>query len=152
MSKNKKYTVRLANKGQINSNLHYGPYVRDWWISNLKIANNSVLNLPFRLLYEFGFDLIEGENIVEAVKGLSGTSLAEIKINRDDRSSGSEAENIELFARFICAKELSYIGLWKNFSSAEFSASLIRPKPIVSAYTEPISNWTMPIPTIKDML
>ncbi|CAG8519670.1 27311_t:CDS:2, partial [Racocetra persica] len=49
MSKNKKYTVRLANKGQINSNLYYGPYARDWWIPNLKIANNSVLNLPFHL-------------------------------------------------------------------------------------------------------
>ncbi|CAG8435247.1 1822_t:CDS:2 [Scutellospora calospora] len=56
------------------------------------------------------------EDIVEAAKGLSGTSLAEIKINRDDR---------------------------------KFNASLIHPKPIVSAHTEPISDWTMPIPTIK---
>ncbi|CAG8725409.1 8562_t:CDS:2, partial [Racocetra fulgida] len=36
------------------------------------------------------------QDIVEVAKGLSGTSLAEIKINRDDRSSGSEAEDIEL--------------------------------------------------------
>jgi hypothetical protein len=133
--------------------------------------------------------LIEGEDIVEAAKGLSGTSLAEIKINRDDRSSESEAEDIELnkkknnnnknskqkktkiktmtgisklycwewpvegsFAGFIRAKELPHVGSWKNFSPAESNASLIRPKPIVSAHTEPVSDWTMPIPTIKGML
>ncbi|CAG8723971.1 5383_t:CDS:1, partial [Racocetra fulgida] len=49
MSKNSKYAVWLVNKGQINPNFHYGPYVQDWWLQNFKISNNSRLTLPFRL-------------------------------------------------------------------------------------------------------
>ncbi|CAG8766780.1 19742_t:CDS:1, partial [Racocetra fulgida] len=49
MSNTKKYEVRLINKGQINLNLHYGSYARDWWIQDSKTSNNSILTLSFRL-------------------------------------------------------------------------------------------------------
>ena len=49
MSRNKKYTIKLVNKGQISSNLHYGPYSRDWWIPNLKITEDNIRTLPLRL-------------------------------------------------------------------------------------------------------
>ncbi|CAG8671509.1 5_t:CDS:2, partial [Scutellospora calospora] len=76
-------------------------------------------------------------------------------INRDNGNSGSEIEDpVESeLARFIHAKELLNIELWKNFSQAEIdklSNFLITyPKPIVSAYTKPISDWTIPIPKIQ---
>ena len=49
MSRNKKYTIKLINKGQISSNLHYGPYSHDWWIPNLKITEDNIRTLPLRL-------------------------------------------------------------------------------------------------------
>ncbi|CAG8497748.1 3165_t:CDS:2, partial [Racocetra persica] len=67
MSKNKKYIVQLANKGQINSNLHYGPYARDWWIPNLKIANNmrekfsDVQNTPSKAIHLLYQELFGGQ-------------------------------------------------------------------------------------------
>lgn len=56
-------------------------------------------------------------------------------------------------AGFIRARGLPNIGSWKNFSPAEIAklsnSLIIRPKPIVSAQTKPISDWTVPIPKIQ---
>ncbi|CAG8690234.1 936_t:CDS:1, partial [Cetraspora pellucida] len=71
MSKNKKYQVRLANKGQINSNLHYGPYARDWWIQDLKVSNNSTLTLLFRLYMNVVTQINGYEFILSIVNRLS---------------------------------------------------------------------------------
>ncbi|RIB18412.1 hypothetical protein C2G38_2184637 [Gigaspora rosea] len=101
-------------------NTWYSIKVKRWLFLEPGEAKTTIdshhANVIIKRYVRVGFDLTEGVDIVEAAKGLSGTLLAEIKINRDDR---------------------------------KFNASLIRPKPIVSAHTEPISDWTMPIPTIK---
>ncbi|CAG8737719.1 13253_t:CDS:2, partial [Dentiscutata erythropus] len=69
----------------------------------------------------------KGEDIVKAAEGLSGMSLAQITINRDDRNKNvSLAEIAKLTSTFI-----------------------VRPKLIISAHTKPTSNWTIPIPTIQ---
>ncbi|CAG8619837.1 51_t:CDS:2, partial [Scutellospora calospora] len=104
---------------------------------------------------QIGFDLVEGKDIVEVTKGLARTSLAQITINRNDRNSRSEIEDLveSELAKFIRAKGLPNIGSWKNFSPAEIDKlsnfPITHPKPIVSAYTKLISDWTIPIPKIQ---
>src|SRR5260364_4052 len=71
MSKSKKYKVQLINKGQINLNLHYGPYTRDWWIQDSKTSNNSILTLPFRLYMNVVTQINEYEFFLSIVNRLS---------------------------------------------------------------------------------
>ena len=136
-------------------------------------------------MFELDFDVVEGEDIVKASKGLARTSLAQITINRNDENSESETEDVrpkkkqkkgssnskkpkiktipgisKLYcwewptkgplAGFIRVRGLPHAGPWESFSLADIAklsnAPIIRPNLIVSAHTEPISDWTMPIP------
>jgi len=104
-----------------------------------------------------GFDLTTGEDIEKALDGLSGTSTAYLKPNRNQRSQSNVKTipgisnwfewtwPIEL-AGCVCARDLPDFGDIKIFSMSKFiKTELVQPEPMVGKHSEVTSKWTMPI-------
>jgi hypothetical protein len=55
-------------------------------------------------------------------------------------------------AGYICARALPHIGSYEEFSPAKIAKlckeAIKQPKPTVSGYSEPSSQWNMPIPNL----
>jgi hypothetical protein len=91
--------------------------------------------------------------------GLSGTSIAYLKPNRNKRNQ-SNVKTIPgisnwfewswpitgPLAGYICARDLPGFGEIKNFSINKFmKTELVQPEPIIGQHSETTSKWTMPI-------
>ncbi|RIB13654.1 hypothetical protein C2G38_2197242 [Gigaspora rosea] len=100
-----------------------------------------------------GHDLATGDDISQAVKNLSGTTVANIEPDRDD----NDDEKWSIGGRYngyISTCPLPNIGEWNNFSPAYlnklWNVPLHRPNPTKSEHTIPSSTWTIPINNVND--
>ena len=106
-----------------------------------------------------GFDLTTGEDIEKALDGLSGTSTAYLKPNRNQRNQ-SNVKTIPGISNWfewswpiegslagcVCARDLPGFGETKIFSMNKFTKTeLVQPEPTVGEHSEVTSKWTMPI-------
>ncbi|RHZ58328.1 hypothetical protein Glove_374g65 [Diversispora epigaea] len=84
---------------------------------------------------QLGFDLNSGEDIEKALNGLSGTSTAYLKPNRQVRNQKGP------FAGYVCACDFPDFGEIKKFSSSKFiKTELLQPEPVVVSNT---NNWNL---------
>ena len=111
-----------------------------------------------------GYDVTEGEDIVTAVKGIHGTSVANIEPNRSSEKKKKPtlpgiSNWLEFqwpvegeYAGYLCARSLPNFGKWKNFSPAIIQKTMNnkiqeKPTPILSDHTIPNSKWIIPMPS-----
>lgn len=121
--------------------------------------NQSKISHAIKRYVRLGFDLSTGEDIERALDGLSGTSTAYLKPNRDQRNQ-SNVKTIPgisnwfewswptegPLAGYVCARDLPNFGEIKTFSMSKFTKTeLVQPKPTVGEHSEVSSKWTMPI-------
>jgi hypothetical protein len=118
-----------------------------------------------------GCDLSSGDDIAQAAKGLSGTSLANLEPNRNDNSESheknqrkkSKIKTIKGISKlfywewpcqgqydgYICARPLPHFGAWNYFSPSHvaklWNTPLHQPQPSISQSTTPETQWTMSI-------
>ncbi|CAG8855528.1 28293_t:CDS:1, partial [Gigaspora margarita] len=119
------------------------------------------------------------DDISQAVKNLSGTTVANIEPDRDDnddevnedkkvKKSKVKVKTIKGISKlfywkwpvggryngYISARPLPDIGEWNNFSPAYlnklWNVPLHRPNPTKSEHTIPSSTWTIPINDVND--
>ncbi|CAB4485259.1 unnamed protein product [Rhizophagus irregularis] len=105
------------------------------------------------------FDLTTGEDIEKALDGLSGTAIAYLKPNCDQRSQ-SNVKTIPgisnwfewswpmegPLAGYICARDLPNFGEMMTFSVSKFTKTeLVQPEPMVGEHSKASLKWTMPI-------
>ncbi|CAB4400974.1 unnamed protein product [Rhizophagus irregularis] len=84
-----------------------------------------------------------GDDIAQAVKGLSGTSLVNLEPNRNDDSEGHE-KNKRKKSKIKTIKGISKLFYWK-WPSKLWNTPLHQPQPSISQNTTPEIQWTMPI-------
>jgi hypothetical protein len=105
-----------------------------------------------------GYDVTGGEDIVTAMEGICGTSIANIEPNRSSekrkKTSLPGISNWFEFqwpvegehAGYICARSLPNFGKWKTFSPAVIQKQE-KPTPTLSDHTIPNSKWIIPMPS-----
>nr|CAG8640467.1 12107_t:CDS:2 [Entrophospora candida] len=113
---------------------------------------------------KLGNNVSEGENIVEAIKVIKGTSVANINPDRSykERKKPTISGISSWFefqwpvegelAGFVCARSLPNFGEWNNFSPDIIRKSMKggeqhRPNPLISTHTKPECQWITPIPS-----
>jgi len=106
----------------------------------------------------------EGQDIVEAVKGIKGTSIANIEPNREHKEGKKpvipgisnlfefqwpvEGE----FSGFVRGRALPNFGKWNDFSPESIHKSMKggeqhQPNPQISTHTDPQAQWIIPMPS-----
>ncbi|UZO25182.1 uncharacterized protein OCT59_017462 [Rhizophagus irregularis] len=112
--------------------------------------NGIILNISHAIkrYVRLGFDLTTGEDIEKALDGLSGTAIAYLKPNRDQRSQ-SNVKTIPgisnwfewswptegPLAGYICARDLPNFGEMMTFSVSKFTKTeLVQPEPMASLF------------------
>ncbi|CAG8793210.1 26619_t:CDS:2, partial [Dentiscutata erythropus] len=89
-----------------------------------------------------GFDISIEQDIENTIKDICGTSIANLKPNRDRGE----------FSGCILVYAIPNIGDWRIFTSVDLKKlrkkDIIKPNPEVSAHTISSSNWEVPIPNI----
>ncbi|CAB5141873.1 unnamed protein product [Rhizophagus irregularis] len=130
--------------------------------------NGIILNISHAIkkYVRLGFDLTTGEDIEKALDGLSGTAIAYLKPNRDQRSQ-SNVKTIPgisnwfewswptegPLAGYICARDLPNFGEMMTFSVSKFTKTeLVQPEPMVVTNTNhwDLRRWT--VDKLKDEL
>ncbi|RHZ49726.1 hypothetical protein Glove_515g4 [Diversispora epigaea] len=153
-----------------NWNSWYGIEIRDWIFLEAGEAKTTIDSHHAQIAHSIkryirlGHNISEGEDIVNAIKDIRGTSVANIQPNRSQREiKKPKIDGISNwfefrwpvegeFAGYVCARSLSHFGTWHNFSPATIqklrgSTEQSRPNPIVSNYTNPILEWLIPLPS-----
>ncbi|CAG8737526.1 9503_t:CDS:1, partial [Racocetra fulgida] len=108
-----------------------------------------------------GFDVTVGQDIENAIKGIKGTSVANLNPIRD-RGNGNNTlpgnsnwfewqwPTTGEFSGCIRAQDIPGIGEWKIFTIAELDKfckkDIHKPIPQVSTHTTPSSEWEMLMP------
>ncbi|RIB24654.1 hypothetical protein C2G38_2167970 [Gigaspora rosea] len=163
----------------------YGIEVRGWLFLEPGEAKTAVdshhtaIKHAITQYLRIGHDLATGDDISQAVKNLSGTTVANIEPDRDDnddednddkkvKKSKIKVKTIKgisklfywkwpvggRYNRYISTRPLPNIGEWNNFSPAYlnklWNVPLHRPNPTKSEHTIPSSTWTIPINNVND--
>ncbi|RHZ61185.1 hypothetical protein Glove_349g83 [Diversispora epigaea] len=117
-------------------------------------SHHAQISHAIKRYVRLGFDLNSGEDIEKALNGLSGTSTAYLKPNRQVRNQ-SNVKTIPgisnwfewswptegPFAGYVCARDLPDFGEIKKFSPSKFiKTELLQPEPAVVSNT---NNWDL---------
>ncbi|RHZ50886.1 hypothetical protein Glove_490g73 [Diversispora epigaea] len=117
-------------------------------------SHHAQISHAIKRYVRLGFDLNSGEDIEKVLNGLSGTSTAYLKPNRQVRNQ-SNVKTIPgisnwfewswptegLFAGYVCARDLPDFGEIKKFSPSKFiKTELLQPEPAVVSNT---NNWDL---------
>ncbi len=118
--------------------------------NSLNLINQSKISHAIKRYVRLGFDLTTGEDIEKALDGLSGTSTAYLKPNRNQRNQ-SNVKTISgisnwfewswpvegSLAGYVCACDLSDFRETKIFSMSKFiKMELVQPELIVGEHSE----------------
>ncbi|RIB10304.1 hypothetical protein C2G38_2043609 [Gigaspora rosea] len=115
---------------------------------------------------KLGFNLYQGTDIENAIKGISGTRVAHLEPNR---IKGTSKKKFSLpgnsnwfewhwpiegeFAGYILARSMPNIGNWKSFSPTQLSklykTEITKPYPQFSDHSIPETDWHIPLPHIS---
>ncbi|PKC69198.1 hypothetical protein RhiirA1_533609 [Rhizophagus irregularis] len=122
--------------------------VRDWQFLEPGEAKTTIdshhaaISHSIKRYIRIGYDIRDGEDIVEVAKHLSGTSLANLEPNRSQ--FGPEDEN----SNNVSKKELNTKPN-NNFSPSAIAnlctKPIVHPHPKISEQTESESSWTIPL-------
>ncbi|EXX57760.1 hypothetical protein RirG_204090 [Rhizophagus irregularis DAOM 197198w] len=150
--------------------------VRDWQFLELGEAKTTIdshhaaISHSIKRYIRIGYDIRDGENIVEAAKYLAGTSLANLEPNRSqfepedkkiyniskkEQNSKPNVKTIKVISNlfywkwpisgemtgYVCAQSLPHFGPWNNFSPAAIAK--LCTKPIIRPHPK-ISEQTEP--------
>ncbi|RIB22475.1 hypothetical protein C2G38_2173859 [Gigaspora rosea] len=134
-------------------------------IANWKLWYDIEIAHAIKCYVRLGYNINEEENIVEAIKNIKSTSVANIQPNRNKNIKKPKLSRISNwfefkwpiegeYIGFICAQALHHFGAWNNFSPAVISKSRDeveqpRPSPKASDYTIMNSSWIVPVPSNK---
>jgi len=102
-------------------------------LNSLNLINQSKISYAIKRYVRLGFDLTTGEDIEKALDGLSDTSTAYLKLNRNQRNQ-SNVKTISgisnwfewswpvegSLAGYVCACDLPGLGETKIFSMSKF--------------------------------
>ncbi|CAG8739385.1 11338_t:CDS:2, partial [Racocetra persica] len=127
-----------------------------------EIKENLKISHAINRYIHLGFDISEGQNIENAIQNIRGTSVTNLKLNRDRASNGKNSlpgnsnwfewqwPITGKFAEYILAHAIPNIKNWKIFSPADLEKlckkDIYKPNPEISTHTTPCSDWEIPIP------
>ncbi|RIB16393.1 hypothetical protein C2G38_2143116 [Gigaspora rosea] len=145
----------------------YGIQVEKWVFLEAREAETTIdshhaqISHAINRYVRLGFDISEGQDIENAIQNIRGTSVANLKPNRD-RGSGKNSlpsnsnwfewqlPTTEKLAGSILARAIPNIGNWKVFSPADLEKlckkDIHKPNPEISTHTTPCSDWEISIP------
>ncbi|RIB20241.1 hypothetical protein C2G38_2304621 [Gigaspora rosea] len=145
----------------------YGIQVEKWVFLEAGEAKTTIdshhaqISHAINRYVRLGFDISEGQDIENAIQNIRGTSVANLKPNRD-RGSGKNSlpgnsnwfewqwPTTEKLAGSILARAIPNIGNWKVFSPADLEKlckkDICKPNPEISIHTTPCSDWEISIP------
>ncbi|RIB28258.1 hypothetical protein C2G38_2158360 [Gigaspora rosea] len=145
----------------------YGIQVEKWVFLEAGEAKTTIdshhaqISHAINRYVRLGFDISEGQDIENAIQNIRGTSVANLKPNRD---RGSEKNSLpsnsnwfewqwqttEKLAGSILACAIPNIGNWKVFSPADLEKlckkDIHKLNPEISTHTTPCSDWEISIP------
>ncbi|RHZ75937.1 hypothetical protein Glove_208g81 [Diversispora epigaea] len=111
-------------------------------------SHHAAITHAIKRYLRIRYDISSGEDIVQAAKGLLGTSLANLEPNRNNEIEDDKYEG------YIRARPLPHVGNWSNFSPSYiadlWNSPLYQPQPLISQCTIPETKWTIPITMESD--